>query len=148
MAKMPVPFGDGVVEYDVMAAHACGGNVMVARVPHSLEGRFVQLFLDEQDEITRAYVDSLDLEADYMMSAEQQAELAKKLAEGRYVCHHDATWQEFARRSSKVNDPWNHIISVAPTGWPSLIDAMAAAKRAVVAAGGRCVAAQADLGCM
>jgi hypothetical protein len=143
---MPVRVGDKMQPNTVLVAHACGGHVMVGQVPHSLEGEYVQSFLDEQEATTSAYLESLGLKAAQLMTPEQKAVLEKKLAEGRYVCHHDASWLKVVRDPKAANHRWNSFISVAPTGWARLIDAMAAAKRNVLAAGGRCVAAHTVLG--
>jgi hypothetical protein len=141
--KLRVQFVDGQKEYAVIVAHACGGEVMVCRLPHGLEGDFVQRYQEEQADIKTTYLASLGFPK--YLTTEQRDELEQKLSQGRYECHLDASWQSFARDSTNANHELNHIISVAPTGLAGFNHGMAAAKCAVLAAGGRCVAAEADL---
>jgi hypothetical protein len=136
-ASLWVPFHDTQVEYKTLAALTCNGKEMVIRVPHALEGHYVQHYQHEQDKIEATYLAECGADSVNVLTAQQQEKLAELRCSGRYECHHSTTWQEFALNSRNENSRCNHIYSVMPTGMSGFIDAMAAAKEQLEAAGGR-----------
>jgi hypothetical protein len=136
-ASLRVRFHDTVVEYETLAALNCTGDVMVARVPHALECHYVQHYQHEQSLIEVKFLVECGAESVQLLTAEQQEQLAKRRSSRRYVCHHSTEWQDFALHTSKASNAYNHIYSVMPTGMAGFLDAMAAVKHRLQAAGGR-----------
>jgi hypothetical protein len=135
-----VHFKDTTINYDVIPAYACKGEVMVCRIPHELDGMWVRLFMKQQADFEKSYWERNRPAKGEQPTEAQWEELDRQLRslQGPLECYMDWKWRGFVQSSSKANNERNHIISVAPTGIASLIDSLAAAKRILQAAGGRC----------